>query len=107
MMRKALVVCVTLLALQASATEKLPADVRDFIADREGCDHMRGEVPDPPDKQRMQELEREIRKICTGTDRKLARLKRKYASNRPVMKRLREFEPTIEEGSKNKGSTNQ
>lgn len=96
MIKKALIVCVTLLALQASATEKLPADVRDFIANREGCDHMRGEVPDPPDKQRMDELKREIQKLCTGTDRKLARLKRKYAFNRAVIGKLNEFEPQIE-----------
>ena len=63
---------------------------------REGCDHFRGEVPDPPDEQRMKEIEREIRKLCTGTDKKLQQLKRKYAKNQAVLKRLNEFDEKIE-----------
>lgn len=37
---------------------------------------------DPSDKQRMREVNREIRKLCTGKDKKLAQLKRKYAKHR-------------------------
>jgi hypothetical protein len=96
MMLKTLVMCVAVLALHASASEALPAEVRNFIDDREGCDHMRGEVPDPPDKQRMKELKREMDKLCKGTDRKLAQLKRRYVANRGVMQRLNELEPQIE-----------
>jgi len=44
----------------------------------------------------MKEMEREIRKLCTGTDKKLTQLKRKYAKNQAVMKRLNEFEEKIE-----------
>jgi hypothetical protein len=75
---------------------KLPADVTRFVAQREGCDHFRGEVPDPPNAQRMREIEREVHKLCTGTDKKLDKLKRKYARNQAVLKRLSEFEDNIE-----------
>ena len=79
-----------------AAEARLPSDVAKFVAQREGCDHFRGEIPDPPDEQRMREIEREIRKLCTGTDKKLDKLKRKYARNQAVLKRLNEFEESIE-----------
>jgi len=79
-----------------AAETRLPADVAKFAEQREGCDHFRGEFPDPPDEQRMREIEHEIRKLCTGTDKKLAQLKRKYGKNQAVMKRLNEFEDKIE-----------
>ena len=78
------------------AEARLPADVANYVEQREGCDHFRGEMPDPPDEQRMKEIEREIRKLCNGTDKKLVKLKRKYAKNHAVMKRLIEFEEGIE-----------
>ncbi|MDK6080517.1 hypothetical protein QPM04_26270, partial [Massilia varians] len=52
-----------------AAEVRLPADVAKYVEQREGCDHFRGEIPNPPDEQRMKEVEREIRKLCTGTDR--------------------------------------
>lgn len=79
-----------------AAEEKLPTEVAKYVEQREGCDHFRGEVPDPPDAQRMREIEREIRKLCTGTDKKLSKLKRKYAKDQAIMTRLREFEENIE-----------
>lgn len=83
-------------AFRASAAEKLPADARAFIEKRQGCDHMRGEVPDPTDAQRMREVSREIGKLCKGTDRRLAELKRKYAADRAIMRQLNQFETHIE-----------
>ena len=77
----------------ALADEPLPSDVQRFIDRREGCDHMRGEVPEHGEKQRMREVNREIEKLCKGTDKKLAQLKKKYAMNLSVMRRLDEFEP--------------
>lgn len=79
-----------------AAETQLPVDVAKYVKQREGCDHFRGEFPDPPDPQRIKEIEREIRKLCTGTDRKLDQLKRKYARNHAVLKRLNEFEENIE-----------
>jgi hypothetical protein len=96
MLRKISIVLVASFALHAAATERLPADVRAFIEEREGCDHMRGEIPDASDKQRMREVSREIEKLCKGTDRRLARLKRKYASDRVVTRHLNGFEASIE-----------
>lgn len=81
----------------ASAAEApLPPDVAKFVEQREGCDHFRGEMPDPSEKQRMREVERELHKLCTGSDKKLAQLKRKYAKHRAVMERLNAFEERIE-----------
>lgn len=83
-----------------AAEARLPSDVAKFVDQRDGCDHFRGEFPDPPDEKRMREIEREIRKLCTGTDKKLQQLKRKYAKNQAVLKRLNEFEENIEAPSR-------
>ena len=77
----------------------LPGDVEKYVSKREGCDHMRGEIPEPNQKARMREVQREIRRLCTGTDKKLNKLKTKYAADPEIMARLNEFEPEIE-GSK-------
>lgn len=82
--------------LTAVGADGVPPEVRKFIDRREGCDHMRGEVPDAADKRRVRELEREVRHLCKGTDAQLAQLKRKYHSHPLVMQRLNEFEPNIE-----------
>jgi len=79
------------------ANEQLPNDVRNFIEQRVGCDHMRGELPDPVDKRRARQLQRETQKLCKGTDQKLAQLRKKYAKNSSVMQHLDAFEPAIEE----------
>lgn len=78
------------------ADEPFPRDVQNFIDRREGCDHMRGEIPDPGDKRRMREVNREIQKLCKGTDKDLVQLKKKYAKSPAVMQRLGEFESAIE-----------
>jgi hypothetical protein len=95
---KKILICLALLttALPVFADSALPRDVQKFIDRREGCDHMRGEIPDPGEKQRMKEVNREIEKLCKGTDKQLAQLKKKYASNAMVMQRLNEFEEGIE-----------
>lgn len=96
MMRAAVAVVFFGFGSAIAAEARLPSDVAKYIKQREGCDHFRGEIPDPPDEQRMKEIEREIRKLCTGTDKKLERLKRKYANNQAVLKRLNAFEEKIE-----------
>lgn len=78
------------------ADEPLPLDVQRFVGRREGCDHMRGEMPDPGDKQRARAMSREIQKLCAGTDRTLAHLKKRYAKNPGVIRHLEEFESSIE-----------
>ena len=77
----------------------MPGDVEKFVSRREACDHFRGEIPGPTERARMGEVELEIRRHCTGTDKQLARLKKKYATAPQIMATLNEFDPVIE-GSK-------
>ena len=73
-----------------SWAEPLPRDVQRFVDRREGCDQLRVESG------RMNEVSREIRKLCGGTDRDLVQLKRKYAGNSTIMQILNQFEASIE-----------
>lgn len=83
-------------ACHADASPQHPKDVSEFLANREACDHFRGEVIDPPDAELKKERNQNIATYCTGTDRQLARLKHKYAKRRDVMKALKELDPKIE-----------
>lgn len=78
------------------ATEKLPNDVRQFIVQRDACDHFRGELPDPEGAERMREVTSEIEKRCRGTDQRLRLLKKKYDSDASVKKRLNVYDEQIE-----------
>ena len=72
----------------------IAAGVRPFIIRRQGCDHFRGEPG--YDKERQKFLNEQIAKLCTGTDKKLARLRLKYAGHPATLKALAEFEDCIE-----------
>lgn len=90
---------VNLLAVNSHADcaeAALPKDVRAFVKKREGCEHFRGEIPDPSEKARMIEVSRKIHAFCKGTDRALAGLKKKYTNNSVVLARLSEYEDEIE-----------
>lgn len=78
------------------ADEMLPEDVKKFVLKREGCDHFRGEIPEPNQRARTREVEREIRRLCTGTDNELVRLKKKYVGKPQILATLNEFDPVIE-----------
>jgi hypothetical protein len=78
------------------AAEKLPNDVRQFIVQRDACDHFRGELPDPDAAERMREVTGQIEKHCRGTDRRLRSLKKKYGSDANVKKRLNVYDEQIE-----------
>ena len=73
-----------------------PADVTEFLADREACDHFRGEIIDPPDEELKQERDTNIARYCRKTDSRLAKLKRKYAKKPGIMKALRTLDPDIQ-----------
>lgn len=73
---------------------RLPDDVASFKQRRDLCDHFRGE--EPYDEQRKKFLERSIMKYCTGTDKELASLKRKYQNRAAVMRVLERYETKIE-----------
>jgi hypothetical protein len=72
----------------------LPQDVAEFLAQREECDHWRGEPP--WDQARAAQIDWYSCQACSGTDGKLARLKRKYARNAQVMSELKPLTPKIE-----------
>jgi hypothetical protein len=96
MIRKSLLASLLGLSLHSLASEVLPRDVQEFVAEREGCDHMRGELPDPSDRRRMKKVKRELVQLCKGTDGKLARLKKKYLAVPSITRRLNEFDEKIE-----------
>jgi hypothetical protein len=79
----------------ACATPPAP-DLALFLERRAACDHFRGEVPDPPDAERMREIEQQTAATCTGTDAQLAQLKRRYRDDPVVTQQLAAFEPRIE-----------
>jgi hypothetical protein len=84
-------------ALQLSAwaaPPQLPTDVATFLEERESCDHWRGE--EGYDPERRAEISWSVCTYCTGTDSRLAGLKRKYHGSKAVMSRLDELESRIE-----------
>jgi len=96
---KTLVLVPVLLVFSLSpifAAEKLPNDVRQFIAQRDACDHFRGELPDPEEAERMREVTGQIEKHCRGTDGLLRTLKKKYGNDANVKKRLNVYDEQIE-----------
>lgn len=84
------------IAANAHAGSALPKDVRAFVARRDVCDHFRGEFPDPPDPERVKEVNENLERYCKGTDAKLSQLKHRYAKKRDVMRKLNAYEETIE-----------
>lgn len=77
---------VLMASAQVSAETPLPEDVQRLLADREACDHWRGE--DPYDAERKAAIDWAVCHSCTGTDAKLAALKKKYRNNAAVMEKL-------------------
>ncbi len=82
------------LAQETRAPEGLPRDVRAFVARHEACEHFLGE--EPYDAARARELARNVKSLCTGSDAKLARLKRKYAGHAAIMDVLLRLDPDLE-----------
>jgi hypothetical protein len=84
------------LGLGACTTQPAPDSLQQFLSDREVCDHLRGEIPEPSDKARLQEVIAEINQYCVGTDARLAAIKARYAHDPEVMARLNALEAQIE-----------
>ena len=99
-MRQLLLAAVLGIACSSLAASRLPADVQAFNAYREGCDHFRGEPWDPGDdpetKERREFIFKNICELCTGTDKKLASLRKKYRDVPTVIKHLSQYEDRIE-----------
>jgi hypothetical protein len=75
-------------------------DLDTFLQRRAICDHLRGEIPDPPDAGRMREIEQQTNEYCAGTDAQLAQLKQRYRGDAAVTRQLAQFEPRIEQTAK-------
>lgn len=89
-----------LLALSTTAPDPpLPHEVEAFVADRDACDHFRGE-PTEGDSSEQVERRRFVQESleihCTGTDRRLAALKKRYASDIKVTSVLDKYESIVE-----------
>jgi hypothetical protein len=76
--------------LPALGQDYLPRDVQRFMDRREGCARAR------VDRVGADEVSRELRKLCEGSDKELVQLKRKYASNSTIMQILNQFDVGIE-----------
>lgn len=77
-------------AMPALCQDYLPRDVQRYVDRREGCDQLRGE------RDRVNEVSRELRSLCGGMDRELVQLKKKYAGNSTIMQILNQFEGPAE-----------
>ncbi len=77
-----------------AAPSEFPKDVAAFLAERESCDHWRGEPG--YDDERQADINWSICQSCRGTDAKLAGLKKKYRGSKLVTEKLGEFESQIE-----------
>jgi hypothetical protein len=81
----------------ACATAGIPRDVQAFIDRRDGCDHIRGKAGDyNGDEEREREVNESVAKLCTGTDKELARLRGRFFGNQPVLEKLSKYETRIE-----------
>ena len=82
-----------------------PRDVRAFVRDRADCIYWSGEYPDPQSasdkadveilKHRAREVEANIARLCKGSDKRLQRLKQRYAKHPEIMQQLLTYNPKI------------
>lgn len=76
------------------STPKLPADILAFRAKRDDCDHFRGE--EPYDAKRAAFLKAALARTCTGTDKALAALRKRYVGQPALLDVLKAYEDRIE-----------
>lgn len=90
------ILAVLLLALAQAAygQDQHPNDIREFVQQRNLCDHLRGEIPDQGDEQ--SQVIDDINQQCRGTDAEQQRLKLKYTHNTMFEHLLNQYEPDIE-----------
>jgi len=89
-----------LLGLLWGCAARPAPDLDAFLERRAACDHWRGEFPDPPDLERVREVERQVVVYCSGTDAELADLKKRYRLDPAILQRLEAFEPQVEKTRK-------
>jgi|ERR1035437_4300855 hypothetical protein len=77
----------------------IPREVKNFVAERSTCDHFRGEPFEgnsPEQIERREFIFDSLDIYCSGTEKRLAALKRRYKKNEAVMKQLNKFEEMTE-----------
>jgi len=72
------------------------SELQDYLNDREICDHLRGEIPDPADNEEAAEVVGNINIYCKDADMRLAKMKQRFAGNQEAMRRLNTLEEHIE-----------
>lgn len=85
--------------VSVAGSRVLPKEVKDFVAERNICDHFRGESfegSSPEQVERRKFIADSLDIYCSGTDRRLAALKRRYKSNPAAMRKLNQYEERIE-----------
>jgi len=78
----------------AANSAPLPADVISFTLQRDECDHFRGE--EAYDAEREADISFKLKETCTGTDKALANLRKKYADQQSIFETLKKYEDNIE-----------
>lgn len=90
----------TLIAATVFASHPLPRDVERFVERRAVCEHFRDEPwpegPTPEDAERRSFIVLQLEEHCSGSDRQLASLRRKYRDDKTVIQRLERYEDMIE-----------
>lgn len=90
---------VLLLALSNAPMTSVPPEVEAFVMERDACEHFRGEPIEgesPEQVERRTFVQASLEIYCAGTDRRLAALRKRYASDASAMLALRGYEPGIE-----------
>jgi len=95
-LRSSVMLCAPLALVSCAGSYGSMEDVERFIQRRESCDHFRGELPDPSEKERLEEVIRKTNELCAGADVQLKLLRKRYANDPMVTSRLSKFEDTIE-----------
>lgn len=93
-----IVVCLSLTTSASAAEVALPPEVERFVADRDACDHFRGEPYEgdsPEQVERRKFVFESLDIYCSGADKRLAALRKRYKDNKAVMERLSKYEDTI------------
>lgn len=96
-MKNTIVVFLLVASTICHAQEKLrlPKDVVKFVERRDACDYFRGEVVNVDDRKRLKDIIRKANSLCRGTDKQLAKLRKKYAANAAVVEGLKDYEDTV------------
>ena len=79
---------------ELSSADAMPSDVLAFVSQRDECEHWLGE--EPYDNERGKEISDAINATCTGTDKKLSALRRKYKDHPAALETLAQYDNNIE-----------